>query len=151
MIKMATKQLANIGGKKTKLILLSGFLLLVVIGGELIVVRKKSVPKTKTPRIELSQNEQKKIRQNQIQQKRSLLVKIKTDGFSPASVNLARGGVVTWENTTPRECWLTGNGWQWPIRHSLKKGGHFSQEFDRPGQFPYGCRGWPIKGIINVR
>ncbi len=139
----------NIG--KTKLIWFAAILLLVIIGSELIIVHQKRTPqRVSILRPTLSQGDKEKIHQNQIRQKRAFLVDIKTNGFSPAKVNLALGGVVTWKNSAAKECWLTGYGWHWPIRHPLKKGGHFSQEFDRPGQFVYGCRGWPIKGIINV-
>lgn len=158
------------GGNLKKIIISAGVVLLGgVVGGVILYFRPlqspsppastqptplpspHNTPTPGNPRLENPTTDyQEKIKQNQTPEN-TVRVIITSSGFSPATVKIRLGGIVTWENQDSQEHQITGESGFWGTKLKLKKGQKFSQQFDVPGEYPYFCSLTPkLKGKVIV-
>lgn len=80
-------------------------------------------------------------------------VEIKNSTFSPETVTITRGGVITWENKDAQDHQIVSDGNLEGFESGvISNGDNFSFTFNDTGSFPYHCELHPeMKGIIIVK
>ncbi len=103
-------------------------------------------PQLDNPTLDLREE----IKQNQIAQGTSE-VSVTKDGFSPKTITVKKGGIVTFTNNDSVDHQISGDSGLWGKKTPLAPGKKYSQQFDVPDTYPYSCKLVPsLKGEIVV-